>query len=428
MNQPTFFLSSTIFDFSDLRSAIKYYLESQGAKVLASEYNDFEKNLDKHSYQACLGAISSADYYVLLIGTRVGGWYDQENKVSITQQEYRVAYDLHKQGKIKLIIFVRESIWQFKNDRKMLENYLSKIDIESDLRNEIVTHSTKNISDASFVIDFIKEVERIDETKTALQEGSSLPTANWIHSFKGFDEILDVLKIQVFSGLAKEHSLVRELLYAEFCGLLKQTLIKSNTKNILSPVITVRNFHSDHYLTIDENVYSSINVEKSKWNSILFITVKILGQKLLTKTLENSLLTNTFLTFSVEDGCYVKTKFHEYLLILQNEIIIFNECNNDKITSIIFENIDKNKASTESFVEINNTRLLSLIHLLDRWVNIVELLRSLVLFLNDKEKSLDLNSFTPPALQPASPIRGMSDQIERESISTEELDSFLFST
>ncbi|MCK4813603.1 MAG: DUF4062 domain-containing protein, partial [Candidatus Marinimicrobia bacterium] len=62
MKKPTFFISSTIYDFSDLRSAIKYYLESQGCKILASEYNDFDKPLDKHSYDACLESIKQADY------------------------------------------------------------------------------------------------------------------------------------------------------------------------------------------------------------------------------------------------------------------------------------------------------------------------------------------------------------------------------
>jgi hypothetical protein len=61
---PTFFLSSTIYDFKDLRSALKHYLEEQGCSVLASEYNDLPKPLDVHSYDACLNAIMAADYFV----------------------------------------------------------------------------------------------------------------------------------------------------------------------------------------------------------------------------------------------------------------------------------------------------------------------------------------------------------------------------
>jgi Domain of unknown function (DUF4062) len=41
--KPTVFISSTIYDFKDLRSAIKYYLEELGFEVFASDYNDFPK-------------------------------------------------------------------------------------------------------------------------------------------------------------------------------------------------------------------------------------------------------------------------------------------------------------------------------------------------------------------------------------------------
>ena len=118
MKRPTFFISSTIFDFQDLRSALKFYLEEQGCKVLASEFNDFTKPLDKHSYQACLDAIHAADYFILLIGSRVGGWYDERSRISITQHEYREAYALHKAGKLKLLNFVRADVWRVKEDRR----------------------------------------------------------------------------------------------------------------------------------------------------------------------------------------------------------------------------------------------------------------------------------------------------------------------
>ena len=99
MRRPAFFLSSTIYDFKDFRSSLKFYLEEQGCAVLASEFNDFPKPLDAHSYQACIGTLNKADYFIFLVGTRVGGWFNRSERVSITQQEYREAYELHKQGK-----------------------------------------------------------------------------------------------------------------------------------------------------------------------------------------------------------------------------------------------------------------------------------------------------------------------------------------
>ena len=53
----------------------------------------------------------------MLIGARVGGWFDEPNQVSITQQEYREAYRLHQEGKLKLLSFVRADVWRMKDDR-----------------------------------------------------------------------------------------------------------------------------------------------------------------------------------------------------------------------------------------------------------------------------------------------------------------------
>jgi len=41
MNKPKVFISSTIEDFKDLRSAIKYYLEENGFEVATSENADY---------------------------------------------------------------------------------------------------------------------------------------------------------------------------------------------------------------------------------------------------------------------------------------------------------------------------------------------------------------------------------------------------
>ena len=49
MNQPTVFVSSTIYDFADMRSALKYWLGEMGFRALLSEYNDFQKNLNTNS-------------------------------------------------------------------------------------------------------------------------------------------------------------------------------------------------------------------------------------------------------------------------------------------------------------------------------------------------------------------------------------------
>jgi hypothetical protein len=92
-----------------MRSAIKYWLEEAEYSVQLSESSDFEKDSTINSYDACLKAIGESDYFILLIGSRVGGMYDKD--ISITRQEYRRAIELVTEGKMKRIIaFVRSEV------------------------------------------------------------------------------------------------------------------------------------------------------------------------------------------------------------------------------------------------------------------------------------------------------------------------------
>ncbi len=127
MKRPTVFVSSTIYDFSDLRSALKYWLSEMGFNAQLSEYNDFQKNINTNSYEACLESVSECDYFVLFIGTRRGGLYPNED-ISITRKEYEVAYELARAGKIKkLIVFIRQNVWDVKEDRKSLHKLLHDV-------------------------------------------------------------------------------------------------------------------------------------------------------------------------------------------------------------------------------------------------------------------------------------------------------------
>jgi len=192
--KPKIFISSTIYDFSDLRSAIKFFLESYGYEVLLSEYNDFQKDLTKNSYEACLKAIENCQYFILLIGSRVGGYYNTKNKISISQQEYRKAYELHKQGKLKILSLVRENLWIIKNERSKLQkvlikDYKNKYDLSKKDIKKIANFKGAIADDAEFIINFINEIGRVEEMKTGEK-----PVGNWIHQFKTFSDIVEVLK------------------------------------------------------------------------------------------------------------------------------------------------------------------------------------------------------------------------------------------
>jgi len=196
MRKPSVFISSTIYDFSVLRSALKYWLEEMGFNAQLSEYNDFQKDLTTNSYEACLKAVSECDYFVLLIGTRRGGLYLGEN-ISITRKEYQVAYELAQTGKLKkLVVFIRQNVWDVKEDRKSLNKLLQDLEIlENDRpvdKSLIKNYNSSILRDAEHITSFIDEVTRKKDSRS----GKS-PNMNWVHTFNTFEDIISALLVEL---------------------------------------------------------------------------------------------------------------------------------------------------------------------------------------------------------------------------------------
>jgi hypothetical protein len=91
---------------------------------------------------------------VLFIGARVGGWFNQEKRISITQEEYRHAYELQKKGKLKIITFVRAEVWQAREERKELAAYLASLGYNDSERLKIKDYPSKFADDAEFISTF----------------------------------------------------------------------------------------------------------------------------------------------------------------------------------------------------------------------------------------------------------------------------------
>ena len=182
MQKPVFFISSTIYDFKDLRSSIKWWLEENNYSVNASEFNDFEKPLDKNSYEACLKAIDNSDYFILLIGDRIGGMYDEH--ITITQMEYRYAYQRMLAGELKIINFIRQDTWtQFLDSKKKIK----KLATDDNVDNTVIEKLFCEEERIRFA--FIDEVRRVEEMKAGEK-----PKNNWLHRFETFAEITSVFK------------------------------------------------------------------------------------------------------------------------------------------------------------------------------------------------------------------------------------------
>ena len=418
MKKPTFFISSTIYDFSDLRSAIKYFLEQQGCEVLASEFNDFRKPLDVHSYQACLDSIHRADYFILLVGSRVGGWYDIENRISITQREYREAYSLHLKGKLKILNFVRSDIWKLRSDRIELETHLKTLDIEIETANSIRNYSTKRATDPDFIINFINEIGRNQETNDALNGEGPFPSGNWLNTFNTFRDIADVLQPELFDGLPIDEAILRRLLLSELREVLRKCLVKFKEGAVYSPTVTIKNFYHEHELSpsISEDHYT--RVKTKRWGLLSTFGIGLLGVKINTLILPKALSSSTFLNFDSGKGAYEEEPIYHALHLLQQEIDLLSKGNTAETLSIIYETSPRQRHREEETIRIKSIKLFAFLHLLQRWSNIIVLSKSII-------KYLDGEIFEMPDIFERTPIPSMVEAIEKETVTQEEITQFI---
>lgn len=162
--------------------------------MMLSEFTDFAKPIDENSYEACLRTIDTCDYFILLIGSRVGGLYDRAQKLSITRMEYRRAYESLQNGKMKIITFVRKDVWIVREDRKALEKVLKAehkeaLELTDAQIDAIANHKSTFVSDAEATFSFIEEVARVSDMKEAMKTGVNFPRGNWIHPFETFEDV-----------------------------------------------------------------------------------------------------------------------------------------------------------------------------------------------------------------------------------------------
>lgn len=419
MKRPTFFISSTIYDFRDLRSALKFYLEEQGCKVLASEFNDFDKPLEMHSYEACLRAIHSADYFVLLIGSRVGGWYDEPNRISITQREYREAYQLQASGKLKLLNFVRSEIWQVRETRHELIKFLESTSLDNNTRKAISNHPSKFATDAEFLCAFITEVARNEETKLAVQGKGAAPTGNWIHVVNNFRDVIDVLHGRIFSSTLVEDMTARRLLRRELRNFVGQCLVKFKGDGVVySPRFVIDRFHDENPITLEGKKKEFTTVSTKRWDVISTFSIHLIARQLHPVVLPQVLSRATFLDFDLASNSYKETPVYEALLRLQDEIRRFTYSNTTGNLAVVFKYTPRTRCTHSDRIQVETVELAGLLHLLDRWSNILDLSTSIL-------RHLDGEPFEMPNLRPDTPVQDMQQMLEDEKPNDQDVDGFV---
>lgn len=414
MDRPTIFLSSTIFDFRDLRSALKDFLELRGCRVLASEFNDFSKPLDIHSYEACLETIAQADFFVLFIGSRVGGLLDAKSGISITRGEYRRAYELAQAGRIRLLTFVRSDVWTYRESVKELARSLEAEAVLSEEQKAAVAgRRSRFMTDGTTINAFIDEVARNRETAAAARGEGEMPIGNWIHQFSTFAEVRQVVEPLINHGLTVKAAAGRKALQAHLLTLL-QTLLSSSPSGLYLPEAAVRTLARELDLKA-EAFNEAIRMSSKNWTRLVVLTSSVARSRLDLAPLQAVLTSDLLLQYDPATGRFVATAEYDMLVrLLENARILQSPLAG--AGSDLFKYGQRVDASEARSVPAHI--LASHLHDLFRWVEVANCARVLALSLEG------LPLVSPPPM-PRSPFLDQEAKLAAEEISLAQVRAFL---
>ncbi|MBI1321947.1 DUF4062 domain-containing protein [bacterium] len=403
-NRPKVFISSTVFDFRDLRSSLKFWLEELGYTVFLSENNDFPVQADLNSYENCLRAIDESDYFILLVGGRVGGMYDEQNKTSITQAEYRRAYDQLVNGKIKLISFVRREIWDIKEDRKslasLLESELSKSSEKADVISRICNRNNKFVTDADFIFNFISEISRNSEMNSTKNSPLLRPPGNWVRQFTSFRDIVDALRIDLRIELNLRSVAIRTNLLAEIELNLSELIARSKPDGGFDQKSQWA-YSARKSLTggIDDSSQIDGRSLVSLRRFILFGCG--LGKKLSMVALDEAIRSGEFLDFDKTKSSWTVGSMQSSLITLSREIerLRFADELMTSATRVLMHN-KLEEIEPNSSCSIKNSDFLPLFAIHDRLSNVTELFKALHTAISSNAPTLaNLNLIGPSPIE-----------------------------
>ena len=282
---------------------------------------------------------------------------------------------------------------------------------------EIANHPTKQISDPEFIINFINEIGRNKETKEALDGKREFPSGNWIHTFNTFRDIADVLKPEVFNGIPIDEAIMQKLLLSELRDLLQKNLIKIKGQ-IFSPQNTIANFYSQHELEPNFSLTGYTYVIKKTWDLFKLFIVLYTGKKYNIQILPKALSSSSFLEFNNEHGIFEETPVHQSLSTLHKEINLFSAQIIPNVAEFLQKYPDHSTLTSNDKVKVANMDLIAVLHTLQRWSNIITISKSVINYLEN-------GTFVNPEIFDQSPIPSMNMQIEKDTVTNEELNLFI---
>jgi len=395
VRRPRVFISSTINDFQDLRSSLPYWLDQSGYDVQLSEYTDFDRRPEDDVFDACFNNIRTADHYILLVGERRGSWFGENDGVTVTRQEFRVAKEAATAGETRITVFVRSrtdtALRQWDEGGRPSGNFSA-------------------VQDPGFTADFLTEIRGPEPDSIA---------ARWIYSFEDFRDIIDGLRVVLRVDTNLERRLAQRNLLDELLYNISLFVTRSEHDVI----------HNNYSFATRER--EQVKISSEDVPGVTRISAKILGRLgtlvfsrprrvLRHGCVRDAISKGLFLTYDPSSQGLQPTVEHEALVALYDDILGFEEYRGYRG----FDDIDQyfiqvgraaNQGKLGSETEVDSEKLALLIGLHDRMDDVFKGLVEMALWLVQSVDSPEVSR------RPLSPIEGMSEQTQAETVSLGEL-------
>jgi len=288
-NQPSVFISSTVKEFRDLRSAIAFTFQEQGFIVYQSEAVNFDIKGDRTAFDECFENINKCDYYILLVGNTTGSLF--EKGISITRQEYRVA---------------RSAFMSFKRPRLFF--YL-RSDTEMLTKTSRTEQIASGIDDPEHLKSFIEEI----------QQPGIEGAPNYLTRFSDFEGIMQSLSGRMNLGRNLSEQLLRHSQLSELLLNLTHLSHRSGTSVFLShdwmskarKRLKISAKDIDKQITVEDDLVVPLGMA---------LIGRTRGDELSTKTIEDALKQGVFLTFDPATNKLQESKLHIALKQILNDI------------------------------------------------------------------------------------------------------------
>jgi hypothetical protein len=321
---------------------------------------------------------------------------------------------LAKEGKIRLLCFVRSDVWNHRQSVRDLTKALKEDPaLNGDQREKLANHPTLAMENAEAIIAFIDRVTKNAETMLATKGKATAPIANWISPFTTFSEIRQAIDPLITQGMTVREAAGRKALESQL-HLLIQSIVPLINGKPLNPVNSVLNLTQALSVTGDELTQTMV-LDKNQWTKLASLTAFSSRAEVDPAPLLPALGTDLLLRYDPASGKYQQTEEYDLLASVIDQARKLTKSGHPQISELAKYGrpIDRSERR-----EVPAHIVVGWLHRLLRWVDLIGTARALA-------RSLGGGPLERPPLIPRTPIVDQEAEVKGEAVSLAQVHSFV---